>query len=1208
MFVPIHVQLKYWFYPIGNTPAVNLLRDLAPADEQETVRFLALGCGDPRNVLFSLWCEQGHTTKRTLDFTCCDIEPAILARNVVLFTLIIEQASAAELWELFYHFYVTGKSLITLRDQATRLLDASESIEKWASSPYGTYVRFVNQDTLQQTRQYWVHYRSGQAWKQAHTAIAKRSKEIGEFILLTGVRAAGPFWFHATSTMAHVYRRYWETGVAGGNKEDLSRLAGSREVNPLFAASSSATGEFAVHYGIEPMLGFHLAEAFQDSNLIKQDAAGIHANQVVKIANAQFKSWCDSFQKYVKASQVHVNLFCGEALALSHELQLALAIVDKPAHVARTYTRPWTACPLLLDGQIDFHEPFDVIDTSNLGDHLGSINVLTATAPLLRRSPSAVLYNESLLMASEDISASLTTILGSDVATFLLLIGLVPGGLVAGATVDGVGNEAGIFSMQTQTEHARQYRMRVSWKCPEYADSAATKVLASSGLTLVQAQFDAKDLAECLFGVYKAMFAHEDMTKMMARMTRMQTGHYSDDLQRYTRAAIVALLRIVKTRVEVNWVQVMTYLYDRIEHDRALIVGSNSLQELGMHLHLCGVWTTHALNGSPEQLRSNLGSNLRSPKDEIGILAEKSPPPIVCLVMVIPRQKLEIFTEKSPDVIGTPALHVSVCQSQGRVQYENCFYSFYSFFGSIKSNSHGMDTSVVEEDERGWAGSSDLVVSCAVPTFGLLTGPKNGIRVALMINTSPANIMNFRHLGPRLTVFEAGLTHTDTVFVCRDAPRLHSVRSWSMQNQWIKASTTFNSSSIKSLVRLNNEARATHLQIHIDFRKDLPESKALSSGAEVKALESSSCTMSVHIGDKLKRIVAFPFPIGSPPKTRVARKSSWIEVEVPIFTALDGDRFDSWTQLVPESGQRFVCWSVPRISVEAQPMIRFPPKGDSKWIQTFMGTTLSDAERVLNAKGGQSSFNAKLDLKQSINILFAAFAGLHPQAKGAVKTFQLAIESTGCHTVIFPTAVRHDLDLGSIVMEAYVVPLTIPRVQELHSALGQLQDTVPLGINLSKQESTLFKRMLPALAERCRTWKHKPKCPYLAKGAPVSLKDGDSPLCGCGEGKISGAELAKLGVKEWAPFAKYATRIAIAPIFPVPYVESSLSEFKGRSISKMGKAEKSNSAATTTDKCGNCGTSSGSLKACGACGKVKYCGQACQKAAWKEHKGQCKKA
>ncbi len=61
MLTPTYVGLKYWMYPIGNTPAVNLLRDIpASSGKEESIRILCLASGDPRNILFSLWSEQGQ--------------------------------------------------------------------------------------------------------------------------------------------------------------------------------------------------------------------------------------------------------------------------------------------------------------------------------------------------------------------------------------------------------------------------------------------------------------------------------------------------------------------------------------------------------------------------------------------------------------------------------------------------------------------------------------------------------------------------------------------------------------------------------------------------------------------------------------------------------------------------------------------------------------------------------------------------------------------------------------------------------------------------------------------------------------------------------------------------------------------------------------------------------------------------------------------
>lgn len=1160
---------------------------------------------------------------RTVNFTCCDIEPAILARNVVLLTFIMTGRPSTELWDLFYHFYVPRGTLSMLRNHAATLVEASQSTEKWASSSYGKYIQYVDKATLQELRRYWTRYASTEEFPQARIAIAQRSKDIGSMSLGTGIRSAGPFWFNASETMGYAYREFWKTGVVAGNREDVSRLNGKGEVNPMFAVSSAASGDFAVHYGTEPLLGFHLPEAFQE--MVPKHRGGVseQSKHAAAIAKSQFKAWCESFGKYVSNDRVHVGFFCGEALALSHDLQLAITLDQKPGHVARTYVKPWSACPLLLDGDVNLNAsgdlpygPFDVIDTSNLGDHVGLINILSATAPLLQRNASSVLYIESLLMASEDILASLSTVLGSDVTTFSLLIGLAPSGLLTGVTLDAVSNETALFRfMQGDTNHQKQYRMRVSWKYPQFSDARVVGVLENSTGSDLQIRFESKELADYLFDIYRTMFAHEDVSKMMAKFARVNAGPNLIDLQRYTRAGMVALLRLVKATVQVDWEQTMHLFIEHVETDRTLMVGSNSLQEFYVHLHNLGVWTNHVLNSSPNQLRMGFGLSLRPTSGEKGILAADNPPSVVQLVLVVPREKLTVFTGKTPDAIGTPALHVSVAQTIGPNQYENKFYSFQAFFGTVAYQDSTENASIVGEDEHGWLGSADLVVTCAVPTFGLLTGPRNGIRAALMINTNPDTIMRFAQLGMRMAVFETGFNDEKRLFVSRDAPKLDTLRSSSMQKEWTKKVSLPTKSSFQTLVKLNAGHRATHLQSHIDFPKESAESKALSTGVAVTVIECSPSSLILQIGSSLKRQVIFPFPIrGSQSKTRIARRSSWIEVEVPIFTALDGDRFDSWTQMVLESGRPPLCWSIPRVDLELQPLVTFPKNGDPSWIRTFIGTTLSDAERPLSNLHQATTTNAKFDLKQSLNTLFQTFAGLDERCNGPKKTFQLTLEIGGAHTLIFLTGIRHDLDLGSIVMEAYVVPFTIPRVKELIQPLHALQRTEPCSLLCSDEESTLWKRMLPALAERCRTWQHKTTCEYKTKGAPLSTEAGQSPLCSCGEGKISGAALAKLGLKEWAPFAKYAIRVAIAPIFPVPYVESSMSDI--RQPSRAVRTQHAASSAPTPPgqtvkpagavaKCDHCGKAGDKLLACGGCRKVRYCGQECQKAARRDHKKDC---
>lgn len=64
MLTQTYVNRAYFFYPIGNTPAVDLLAYTSTEGTQD-VRLLLLGCGDLRNLLFTL---SGRKGKR---YTSC---------------------------------------------------------------------------------------------------------------------------------------------------------------------------------------------------------------------------------------------------------------------------------------------------------------------------------------------------------------------------------------------------------------------------------------------------------------------------------------------------------------------------------------------------------------------------------------------------------------------------------------------------------------------------------------------------------------------------------------------------------------------------------------------------------------------------------------------------------------------------------------------------------------------------------------------------------------------------------------------------------------------------------------------------------------------------------------------------------------------------------------------------------------------------------
>lgn len=1170
----------------------------------------------------------------------------------MLLTLIAEKCSCyktltsdrKDIWNLFYHLFIPDRTSNILREHARCLLRASESLEQWNSSSFGKSMRFLSQGSLDSIRNFWVSYAevhdSTQYEKRARSVIRKRSQGIDGFTAMHGVRAAGPLWIDAVNTMAHAYREYWKTGVVGGNLKDIADLGkgGLGLVNPMFAESSAPGGDYAVHYGTEPLLGFHVAEAFSNNPESAIRASTGVIENVIDVAQAQFNAWCHSFKQYVDKGSVHLELFSGEAIAFCHELQLRVALQGQADGSARAYIKPWTARPLLLDGstghkddQISSLSLYHIIDSSNLSDHVGLINVLTATIPLLRKTHFSVLYSESLLKASKSVEKSLSDVLGSDVATFGLLVGVVPVGLLSGITMEAVANEMAMGILhQKEAGAQQQYRMRIPWTYPESTDPVITRSADDFAASTLEVEWAPHALSAYLFTLYLTMFAHENPANLVSRLERMTiTSPYSTDMQRYTRAAMVALLRIIKLRVVTDWNKTMELLIERIEMDRSLLVGSNSIQELYMYLCYFGIWTSQVLRHGPKQVTDIPGFSLQSRRGESGLLAEEMVPALVHLILVVPRERLRVFTSENPDTMGSPALHLSITQEAPGYAYENIFSSIHCSFGKLVPAKNMTSDVEIMEDSHGWMGSANLIVTSLVPAFGLLMGPKEGMRVALVIKTSPEATMKFtQKLGFRMQVFQTNFGDSNKVHVCRNAPGLKSQDATAVQERWIKLNVAHAKPISRSLVKLDSSHRVFQIQQHYDFPQGSAESKALSAGKSVTATENTSSTLTLDIGDTISRPLYFPFHIhGSQSKLRVARKSSWIEVSVPIHTAPSPEPTDSWTQILFPKGCPPSPWSIPKVNLALQPcvsLIRNKSKNAS-WIQTFLGPVFSDAELALDkGKTPLSTSTAKYDLKQSLNTIFATFAGLNPQAKGrSTGVFQLT-HNQSCHTIIFANSLRHDLDLGSILLDCCVVPLTLAKLQKLMAPLADLQGNNPCNIVLTREESILWKRLIPALVERCRTWTHKASCEYQRKGgvAPLSTEENETPLCSCGEGRDLPDGFAKAEKGQWAPYAKYATRMSLAPIFPVPYVEPSMTDLidrasaGGPSISSASRtpgprrppvteAGYSHPDAGLSEKCDNCGNTKGPFKRCVRCAKTRYCNHACQKADWKVHKKVC---
>ena len=109
-----------------------------------------------------------------------------------------------------------------------------------------------------------------------------------------------------------------------------------------------------------------------------------------------------------------------------------------------------------------------MIDTSNLTDHLGAINVLVATAPLLSAERSSTLYTEVLVKQGDNLKDLADSMICGDFTTMSMLFGLLPIEYLTNAT--SISNmEDRLMNIKISSNNSSdapkgQLRSRIVWK------------------------------------------------------------------------------------------------------------------------------------------------------------------------------------------------------------------------------------------------------------------------------------------------------------------------------------------------------------------------------------------------------------------------------------------------------------------------------------------------------------------------------------------------------------------------------------------------------------------------------------------------------------------------------------------------------------------------------------------------------------------------
>ncbi|KAH7101750.1 hypothetical protein BKA62DRAFT_702147 [Auriculariales sp. MPI-PUGE-AT-0066] len=993
---PLLWEKKRFFYPIGNSPAVSLT-DQISSEEQADI--LLLGCGDVRSILFTVYTERLHLHKennRSLDFTCCDYEPTVLARNLILFALLLNCDAPANLrliWNIYYHFFLDVQTHTLLRDICVELHEATSRfgrLLRMGSSYLAQYLTTANMDGVRK-----VAFR--RTYEQAiRTKFTEANDAKSRVDINPG--GGGPLLhhLHASNAMYKLYVDYWATGTIFGAPSSGPAVAC---INPLFAHATQKEA-FPAHYGSEPCQGYHLAEGLLD--LSHNASPALVANRCANTALDQFARWCAVFCSATSTSQSNISI----RFLLGHAANLSRALGPVPDLPVARFICQWSSGELTLDGP-DYTNGattpaprrFNIIDTSNLGDHLGMTNVLILARPLLSDSKAATWYTETLLKPeiANDLSNASLYGLCADAPTLAILLGVAPRAYLQGVSSHSSLSEVAL----AQSERSeRQTRERIAW--------------VPTGPHRIS--IDATLLSILLYDIYCEMTLYEDMMgSIHASNTRKRRSYGIIMLD--TREGFAYVLRQIQHRMSDadTWRAAMRHLFHRIETatDARGLLARNSYQDLCLHLHLLGV---HDI--LPRYPAFMAKSPYSVNKDKTLFRDWPDVPAVVCVTLKVPRRKFAALEGLRAEEIGNPVFTGNLTSTL--VQATNDFYSVHAVHGSFSRVENAAQTRVhMTFAKDGWQGTGDVVVMFQVPAWILMVDPQ-GMTARLSLRISPlvpGFVKAIRCLGPDLMIFSASVNDAAHVAVTRDAPHLQPPVPIFSQG----AGQTRATPLIVSALGGSGSSAIARLRTRVNIPSELKD--IWTERLSVTVYQTSACALTISTGTM-----------------------NLLSIEGPIGRGTQTHTMDAITSNLADVMHRVVLDSLPKIDLSSG--------NHDHWLAQHIAHMFSDHEvslmkdAVISSARVASCDDTLVDLKNMIRIVLSSAVQMLRSTPITPKSQALRLRTTAGpeevpDSIIVLNALRVDLSGSTVILDGEYVDAAL-RVDDTHAGLEVSQTALVL--------------------------------------------------------------------------------------------------------------------------------------------------------------------
>ncbi|KAK6537031.1 hypothetical protein TWF281_001234 [Arthrobotrys megalospora] len=1210
-----------YYYPIGNSPAINLVGYLPPEVDAD---ILLLGCGDVRNILFTIFTESSETVnavRRKYHFTCCDFEGAVIARNILLMAMVLKNEESSVMWSIYYDIFMSEGCSKALKRHLEELILASGDTDSWSKSEIGQVLKMGSRYTLATVRRLWNLWAKDLGDKTKEGQLRKYyEKELEGLVkdrhskgaVVSLARSAGPLTLEVLSPSIKHFEHYWKHGTTDDTPKKPP------VPNPTFGLSNYGQ-TFSVHYGTNPLAGFHLStavvpfESIDSSCHFRPMADSSDFTPLITCAKEEFSLWCRHFRRARDDNAWIVCFFVDEALELCGSLSQAMSDMDA------TGIKEINEANAVSKGYLYNHPTqFNVIDISNLIDHVGTYNILLSALSLLRKNHISYLNTETLLdheFDPEHGTEGLYNVFGVDPASLFTLLGITPVDFICGQTSISQVSEHMLEGLTKGAGAQRHSRLVWKW-LPLFRPDGINKNCVSTSQR-PKFTYDTDAMINFLAAVYKKLFAIENHLWAMQQLRRsIQSTGPINMLQHNTRATYSLFLQKIKhvTSETVDWDGLMEKLDLVVTHECGSFIASCFLQEQNVLNHLHSVNTANYLTEHPGIAALKYSGGIGTDFDRL-----EEYDAVTCVTLSVPIKAFRRLAMRDMKQIGSPPLHLTL--SCGSMM--NHFGNLHRRFGKLdviaapSGVSIQKDAPTFTEDHDGWTGNSDLLYSCMVPTWFLLL---DGCKVSLDIVSSPATALLTQEFGHFMKLFESNVRDHEKVRLSTKLPMANPgntslsdgrqrVSSVPKHNESEREPATQPSglhSDYQLKILAGVRPKISHILHRWSVESDNSLVKLLEDKAAISTTRLGTSAIRIHLGPKSK-LVAFPFPVGESTKLLIARKPKYIEIDAPLYNDNGGPVYLHFPVGIADKSLRSITpWSLHRINLDKSPPVLIDLAKHNKtkyeWINSVATFAFSKQERAnVNSTSTKFFGDIMAEIKETIHMILVRYLGIQGFKHS---TFVLSCIGVGGYMLIYVKDIRLDLSGQSIIADCALVPFEDNTLHKLAPLLVSLHHAP---VRNSPEETKAWLQLSVSLVERCRTWQHKADCEYLrSESVPLSapdLKIGACPICSCGKGIFPKAFHDDPAIKAFLP---YATRAAIGPLFPPPYSKElqNMAELisMSQNLSLSGSIRPPPPEKRVCAVCGKGANGDRQLKKCSACMKVEYCSKECQKKDWKSHK------